>query len=105
LYCAVSLIRNVALFVSTFELKTSTLQVRQKLMYYHNTIRFRVKLKIMHAFSIHEHPGTYLSKANILLSNVAFIRPTARSELQKVMFLAPSVCGFFCSCIKYLGNR
>jgi len=29
---------------------------------------------------------------------------TACSELRKVLFLAPSVCGF-CLCMKYLGNR
>ena len=29
---------------------------------------------------------------------------TARSELRKVLCLAPSVCGF-CLCMKYLGNR
>jgi len=29
---------------------------------------------------------------------------TARSELRKVLFLAPSVC-VFCSCMKYLGNH
>jgi len=29
---------------------------------------------------------------------------TAHSELQKVLFLVPAVCGFFCLCMKYLGE-
>ena len=29
---------------------------------------------------------------------------TTRSQLRKVLFLAPSVC-VFCLCMKYLGNR
>jgi len=29
---------------------------------------------------------------------------TARSELRKVLFLAPSVCGLICLCMKYLRN-
>jgi len=49
------------------------------------------------------------SGLNILFSFDTFLilnifRPTARSELRKVLFLAPSVCGFLFG-MKYLRNR
>jgi len=37
-------------------------------------------------------------------TSVKRVMITARSELRKVLFLAPSVCDFLL-CIKYLGNR
>jgi len=40
---------------------------------------------------------------SLYIKIVIIVLITARIELRKV--LVPSVCGFFCLCVKYPGNR
>jgi len=64
----------------------------------------RTKLSALPMLPVIVGGGGRARSSTRTLTGSSMLMVTARSELRKVLFLAPSVC-VFCLCMKYLGNR